>query len=58
MEKIKLKGQSADEVVKYYFPEVDDEDIDWILFENTIFPFGDIEWIAEEIYEYYLNNKR
>lgn len=58
MEKLILKGESADEIVRYYFPEIDDEDIDWILLDNTVFPFGDLEWIAEEIYEYYLKNKR
>ena len=58
MEKLVLKGHSPDEIVRYYFPEKDDEDIDWIIWENTGWPFADIEWIAEEIYEYYLKNKR
>lgn len=58
MEKLVLKEHSPDEIVRYYFHEIDDEYIDWILVYNTGFPFADIEWIAEEIYEYYLNNKR
>lgn len=58
MEKLVLKEHTPDEIVRYYFPEIDDEDIDWILLDNTAFPFADIEWIAEEIYEYYLKNKR
>lgn len=46
------------EIVLYYFPTADDEDIDYILFIKTSFPWGPIERINEDIYEWYLKSKK
>lgn len=48
---------TADDVVKYYFQEFDEEDIEHVLFNYTAYPFGCLEWIAEEVYEYYIKNR-
>ena len=44
------------ELVLYYFPKADENDIDWILWNKTIFPYGPIEKINDSIYEWYLKN--
>jgi len=44
------------ELVLYYFPTADEEDIDWILWNRTCFPFGPIEKINDSIYEWYLKS--
>jgi len=45
------------EVVMYYFQEYSEEECEDLLMSSTIYPFGSIEWIAEEIYEAYLKSK-
>ena len=52
-----LEDIMPDEVVRYYFPTADEEDVDWILFNMTTWPFGSIERINEGIYEWYLKSK-
>lgn len=52
-----LEDIMPDEVVRYYFPTADEEDVDWILFNKTTWPFGSIERINEGIYEWYLKSK-
>lgn len=47
-----------EEVILYYFPEADDEDIDYVLWNHTRWPYGPIVSIADEVYKYYLNNRR
>ena len=44
-------------IVLHYFAEYDMEDIDYVLLSHTSFPFSSLEWIADEIYEYYLKSK-
>lgn len=58
MQKLELiEDISPYELVRYYFQEADDEDIDYILFIKTSFPWGPIERINEDIYEWYLKSK-
>lgn len=45
------------ELVLYYFPEADDEDVDWILWNKSSFPYGPIGRINDGIYEWYLKNR-
>jgi len=45
------------EVVLYYFPEMDEEDVDWILWNKTSWPYQPLEGIMEDVYKYYLNSK-
>lgn len=45
------------ELVLYYFPEADDEDVDWILWNHSSFPYGPIGRINDGIYEWYLKSK-
>lgn len=52
-----LEDIMPDEIVRYYFPTADEEDVDWILFNKTTWPFGPIERINEGIYEWYLKSK-
>jgi hypothetical protein len=44
------------EIVLYYFPTADEEDIDWILWNKSCFPYGPIEKINDSIYEWYLKS--
>lgn len=46
------------DIVLYYFAEYDEDDVDHLLFNYCSWPFGTLEWLNEEIYDYYLNNKR
>jgi hypothetical protein len=46
------------DIVLYYFSEYDEEDVDWLLYNHSSWPWGTLEWINEEIYTYYLKNKR
>lgn len=58
MQKLTLiEDMMPDEVVRYYFPTADDEDVDWILWNKTSFPFGALEKINDSIYEWYLKSK-
>lgn len=52
-----LEDIMPDEIVRYYFPTADEEDVDFILWNKTIFPYGPIEKINDGIYEYYLKSK-
>lgn len=51
---IELKCSAA-KVVKYYFPDKSDEECEFILWEETCFPFSN-EVMLEQIYEKYLNS--
>ena len=52
-----LEDMQPHELVLYYFPTADDEDIDWILWNSTCWPYGPIERINDNIYEWYLKSK-
>lgn len=59
MQKLTLiEDISPEELVRYYLPESDDEDIDYILWEHTIWPYGPMSKINDGVYDYYLKNKR
>lgn len=45
------------EIVLYYFPTADNEEIDWILWNKSLFPFDSLEKMNEDIYEWYLKSK-
>lgn len=58
MEKLTLlEDITPCKIVRYYFAEYDMEDIDYVLMSHTSFPFASLEWISDEIYEYYLKSK-
>lgn len=45
------------EICKYYFPEITDEQIDYIMWEETCFPFSsDVEILFAQIYDYFDQN--
>ena len=52
-----LEDIMPDEIVIYYFPTADEEDVDFILWNHSSFPYGPIEKINDGIYEYYLKSK-
>ena len=52
-----LEDIMPDEIVRYYFPTADEEDVDFILWNHSCFPYGPIEKINDGIYEYYLKSK-
>ena len=52
-----LEDIMTDEIVRYYFPTADEEDVDFILWNHSSFPYGPIEKINDGIYEYYLKSK-
>lgn len=57
MQKLTLiEDMMPHELVLYYFPTADDEDVDFILWNRTSFPFGPIENINDSIYEWYLKS--
>jgi len=45
------------DIVRYYFDEYTDEECEDLLMNDTIYPFGRLEWIAEEVYDVYLKSK-
>lgn len=47
---------TPDDLVRYYFPTADEEDVDFILWEKTSFPWGPIERINEDVYQWYLKS--
>lgn len=61
MNKLELsKGITPDDIVRYYFEEMDTEEIGDFLWRETSYPFGGengIEILAEEVWEYYLKNR-
>lgn len=58
MQKLTLiEDMMPHDLVLYCFPTADDEDIDWILWEKTVFPYGPISRINDGIYEWYLKSK-
>jgi hypothetical protein len=58
MQKLTLiEDMMPHEIVLYYFPTADEEDIDWILWEKSLFPFDSLEKINDSIYEWYLKSK-
>jgi hypothetical protein len=46
---------SATKVVKFYFPDKSDEECDYILWEETCFPFSN-EVMMEQIYKMYTDS--
>lgn len=52
-----IEGVMPHELVLYYFPTADDEEIDWILWNKSLFPFDSLEKMNEDIYEWYLKSK-
>lgn len=57
MQKLELlEDIMPDELVRYYFPTADEDEVDWILFEKTSWPYGPIERINEGVYEWYLKS--
>lgn len=57
MQKLIVLDMSPIEVVLYYFPEMDEEDVDWILWNKTSWPYQPLEGIMEDVYKYYLKSK-
>lgn len=41
-----------DDLVKKYFPEASDDECDYILWEKTCYPMGEVEVIEKQIEEY------
>ena len=59
MQKLTLiEDMMPHELVLYYFPKADEEDIDWILWNKTSWPFGVNEVINNDIYKWYLKSKK
>lgn len=57
MQKLTLiEDMMPHELVLYYFPTADEEDIDWILWNKTMFPFNGIDEMNDSIYEWYLKS--
>jgi hypothetical protein len=57
MQKLTLiEDMMPHEIVLYYFPKADEEDIDFILWNKSPFPYGPIERINDDIYEWYLKS--
>lgn len=52
-----LEDMMPQDLVMYYFPTADDDDIDWILINKTCFPYGSIEKINYGIYVHYLETR-
>ena len=46
---------TALDCVKYYWPEIKNEDADYILWEETCFPF-DVDMMLTHLYNKYLDN--
>lgn len=44
-------------IVRYYYEELTDEECEEILWGWTVYPFGSLEWIGEEVWDYYINNR-
>ena len=44
-------------IVRYYYEELTDEECEEILWSWSVYPFGSLEWIGEEIWDYYLKNR-
>ena len=57
MDKLTLiEDMMPQEIVLYYFPKIDDEEIDFMLWNYTTFPYGPISRINDDVYEWYLKN--
>lgn len=52
------RDMEPNDVVKYYFAEYGDEEIDDALWNHTCWPFGSLEEIGDDVYLYYLKNRR
>lgn len=50
-------GMMPDDIVRWYFPEMDEDDVDWVLFNKTVWPYGSLWDINDGVYEYYLVNR-
>lgn len=57
MEKLIIIDISPQDIVLYYMPEMDEEDVDWVLWNKTSWPFQPLEGIHEDIYKWYLSKK-
>ena len=58
MEKLKIVvGMLPYYIVRYYYGSMYNGVVGDFLWENSCYPFGDIYWIGEEVWDYYLRNK-
>lgn len=58
MERYKIKEDSnVVDIVLWYFPEMDNDDIEWVLGCKTCFPFGGMEDVEKGVYLYYIETK-
>jgi hypothetical protein len=57
MEKLIIIDISPQDIVLYYMPDMDEEDVDWVLWNKTSWPFQPLEGIHEDIYKWYLSKK-
>ena len=58
MRKIEIEEwMMPDDLVRYYFPEMDEDDVDWVLMNKTRWPFGSIEDIGDDVYDYYVERR-
>lgn len=48
-----MREISPDELVLMYFPEMDDEDVEWVLWNKTMYPFGSLEEMDKDLSKYY-----
>lgn len=46
-----------DDIVRWYFPEMDEDDVDWVLFNKTVWPYGSLGNINDGVYEYYIERR-
>ena len=49
-----LEDIMPDEIVRYYFPTADEEDVDFVLWNRSCCPYGRIEKTNDGICECYL----
>lgn len=48
------EGSDIVDVVLWYFPEMDNEDVEWVMYNRTSFPFGEmVDW-EKGVYLYWL----
>jgi hypothetical protein len=47
-----MREISPDDLVLRYFPEMEEEDVDWVLFNKTMYPFGSIDEIDSDLSKY------
>lgn len=52
------EGLSPIQVVKHYFQDMSHEDAEEFLFGETLYPFGSMECIHDDIYVSFINSKQ